>query len=82
MDSAKDIEKNIESASGAYKAEAQEYLKNHMDKDKYEAIMRTRQGQELPYVAARVFLSESEWQEYLWIADHGSLEGFCESNNV
>ena len=82
MDSAKDIERNIESASCAYKAEAQEYLKNHMDKDKYKAIMSTRQGQELPYVAARVFLSESEWREYLWIADHGSLEGFCESNNV
>ena len=61
--------------SRIYAEEAQEFLCEHMDKDQYTAIMSTKRGKDLPYVAARVFLSDSDWNQYMWNAHHGSLDG-------
>ena len=62
-----------------YIDEAQQFLKDHMAEDQYEVIMGTREGKDLPYVAARIFLSEEDWQQYLWIIRHGSLEGYAKA---
>ena len=62
--------------SHEYDDEALKFLQEHMDKKQYEAIMSTKRGKNLPYVAARVFLKDSEWKQYMWIVEHGSLDGF------
>ena len=62
--------------SHVYDDAALEFLQEHMDKKQYDAIMSTKRGKALPYVAARVFLKDSEWQQYMWIVEHGSLDGF------
>ena len=70
---------NINDTSyGAYNEEALRFLREHMDKVQYDIIMSTKRGRELPYVAARVFLSDVDWRRYVWIVDHGSLDGFKE----
>lgn len=61
-----------------YLEAADTFLKEHMEKEQYASIMNTRRGKDFPYVAARLFLNESDWRQYLWIAHHGSLEGFNE----
>ena len=65
-----------EDPSPVYGKEAQEFLRQHMDQDKFDIIMNSRQGKELPYVAARIFLNDEDWERYLWIGKHGSLDGF------
>ena len=63
--------------SGTYRAEALCFLKEHMDEKTYNLIMQ-KDGKKKPYVAAKVFLSPSDWKKYVWIEQHGSLDGFGE----
>ena len=30
------------------------------------------------YVAARAFLNQADWERFVWVEQHGSLEGFPE----
>lgn len=64
--------------AGTYLTEALEFLKEHMDEDTYNLIMQ-KGAKKKPYVAAKVFLSPSDWKKYVWIEKHGSLDGFEES---
>ena len=62
--------------SGTYLTEALEFLKEHIDEKEYDLI--TQKGEKKPYVAARVFLSPSDWRKYVWIEQYGSLDGVME----
>ncbi len=62
--------------SGTYLTEAVAFLKEHMDEKTYNMVVQN--GERKLYVAAKVFLSPSDWQKYVWIEQHGSLDGFVE----
>ncbi len=49
-----------------------------MDRKVFDAVMRSDEGRKLPHVAARIYLSPSDWKRYVWIEQHGSLEGFAD----
>jgi len=38
--------------------------------------MSSAAGRAHHYVAARAFLSQSDWDKFVWIEEHGSLDGF------
>ena len=61
-----------------FEAAADTFLKEHIEENQYASIMKTRRGRDYPYVVARLFLSESDWKRYVWIAHHGSLDGYGE----
>lgn len=61
---------------GAYKDEARDFLRQCMDQDTFERIMSHKDGRKHPYVAAKIYLSETDWEKYIWIERHGSLEGY------
>ena len=62
--------------SGTYRTEALQFLKEHMDGQTFEKIMSHKEEKKRPYVAAKIFLNQSDWEKYVWIEQHGSLEGF------
>lgn len=72
-----DEKMDVECFFGTYQTEALRFLKEHMDEDTYNLIMQ-KGGKKKPYVAAKVFLSPSDWKKYVWIEQHGSLDGFGE----
>ena len=61
---------------GRFKKEAIAYLQSCMDENLFARIMEKSDAREKPYVAARIFLNPSEWAEYVWIEQHGSLEKY------
>ena len=63
-------------APGPYRGEANAFLRECMGSEKYDAVMTVGAGRSHPYVAARVFLSDYDWERFVWIEQHGSLEGF------
>ncbi len=61
---------------GTYKEEANNFLRQRMDQTTFERIMSHKDGRMHPYVAAKIYLSEPDWEKYIWIERHGSLEGY------
>ena len=61
---------------GDYREEAKAFLKTCMDEKTYDSIMSHGEGRSHPYVAARIYLGKNDWNKYVWIEHHGSLEGF------
>ncbi len=61
---------------GAYRHEALAFLRERVGEEKFERIMGLDDSRLHPYVAARVFLSPADWNRYVWIEHHGTLEGF------
>ena len=62
--------------AGIYRKEALAFLKSCMDARTFDRIMSTEEGHRRPYVAAKIFLSGSDWDKYIWIEYHGSLDGY------
>ena len=42
----------------------------------YEKAMSSDAGRTHPYAVARAILNQADWEKYVWIEEHGSLEGF------
>ena len=61
---------------GEYRREALAFLRERIGDEQFEQIMERASSRQYPYVAARIFLSPLEWDQYVWIEQHGSLEGF------
>ncbi len=61
---------------GKYREEALDFLKERLGEKQFEQIMGKADSREHPYVAARVFLSPADWERYVWIEQHGTLEGY------
>ena len=68
----------VEYSPGKYREEAGAFLRQCLDAELYKSIMSSADGRSRPYVAARVFLSDAQWAKYVWIEQHGSLDGFAE----
>ena len=68
-------------AEGKYKEEAKEFLRQCLDKETFEIVMRDEKSHRCSYVAARLFLSREDWDRYVWIEQYGSLEGYRDQNS-
>ncbi len=63
---------------GKYREEAKSFLRTCMDESTFEMIMSKEKESSHPFVAARVFLDDSDWKKFIWIEQNGSLAGFSE----
>ena len=61
---------------GQYRQEALRFLREHVGEKQFDRIMGRADSRQHPYVAARVFLSPLDWDRYVWIEQHGTLDGF------
>ena len=61
---------------GQYRDAAKEFLRSRIGEETYNLIMKDGIGEKYPYVAARIYLSPEEWEQYVWIEHHGSLRQF------
>ena len=59
-----------------YKRESLRFFQACVGKDVYNRAMGSEVGRAHHYVAARAFLSQSDWEKFVWIEEHGSLDGF------
>lgn len=59
-----------------YKKEALQFFKVCVGDKVYEKAMNSEVGRAHHYVVARVFLDQSDWDKFVWIEEHGSLDGF------
>ena len=63
-------------SQGMFRQEAMAFLRERLGERQYERIMMRPDSRQHPYVAARVFLSPLDWDRYVWIEQHGTLDGF------
>ena len=61
---------------GAYRDAALAYFKSCVGSETYDLAMGSVYGQRHHYVAARAFLNQSDWERFVWVEQHGSLDGF------
>ena len=61
---------------GKFRKEALDFFRQRVGEKQFEQIMDRDDSSRHPYVAARVFLSPADWVRYVWIEQHGTLEGF------
>ncbi len=59
-----------------YRKEALDYFRLCVGNEIYERAMKSEAGKQHHYVVARAFLSQSDWEKYVWIEKYGSLVGF------
>ena len=59
-----------------HKKEALQFFRACAGDSIYEKAMNSDVGRARHYVAARVFLNQSDWEKFVWIEEHGSLDGF------
>ena len=61
---------------GIYKTEAVLFLKQCLDSDTFDRLCKSENFRRNPVVAAKIYLSGENWNKYVWIEQHGSLDGF------
>ena len=61
---------------GIYREEAKAFLKKCLGEEKFSQILPHGNAKMQLYVAARIFLTSEEWEQYKWIETFGSLDGF------
>ena len=59
-----------------YREEALRFFRSCVGEEQYERAMNSEAGKQHHYVAARAFLSQADWEKFVWIEEHGSLTGF------
>lgn len=59
-----------------YRKESMQYFKACVGEDAYLKAMNSDAGRAHHYVVARTFLNQTDWEKFVWIEEHGSLNGF------
>ena len=59
-----------------HKRESLRFFRACVGDSVYVKAMSSAAGRAHHYVAARAFLSQSDWDKFVWIEEHGSLDGF------
>ena len=59
-----------------YRKEAMVFFRDCVGEETYNRAMNSEAGRRHHYVAARVFLSQADWEKFVWIEEFGSLAGF------
>lgn len=61
-----------------YKQESLDYFRQCVGDETYRLAMNSEIGRAHHYAAARAFLSQRDWERFVWIEEYGSLAGFPE----
>ena len=61
---------------GVYKEEAVAFLKQCLDEDVFEKLCRNEIFRRNSVIGAKLFLSIADWNKYVWIEQHGTMDGF------
>ena len=59
-----------------YRKEAMAFFRDCVGEETYTRAMNSEAGSRHHYVAARVFLSQADWEKFVWIEEFGSLAEF------
>ena len=59
-----------------YKNESLQFFREKVGDEVYKKAMGSHAGHEHHYAVARAFLNQWDWEKFVWIEEHGSLEGF------
>ena len=59
-----------------YKKESLQFFRSCVGDDVYEKAMSSDAGRAHHYTVARAFLNQSDWERFVWIEEHGSLDSF------
>ncbi len=69
-------EYGVKYSPGIYKTESLNFIKKCLGEEKFSRLLGSKQSRDKPYVAAKLFLTVQDWNRYVWIEHHGSLDGF------
>ena len=61
-----------------FKKESLRYFRQCVGEETYTRAMQSEAGKQHHFVVARAFLSQDDWEKFVWIEEYGSLEGFPE----
>ena len=61
-----------------YKKESLLFFRTCVGDEMYNKAMNSEAGRAHHYVVARMFLNQTDWEKFVWIEEHGSLDGFSE----
>ena len=61
---------------GPHGPEAVRFFRECVGEESFSKIAGNERFAKYPYVAAKLFLSREDWNRYVWIEHHGTLEGF------
>ena len=61
---------------GPYKTESLRFIKECLGEEKFSRLLGNDESRKHPYVAAKLFLTLQDWNKFVWIEHHGSLDGF------
>ena len=59
-----------------YKKESLRFFKTCVGDEAYTKAMNSEAGRTHHYVVARTLLNQTDWEKFVWIEEHGSLEDF------
>lgn len=59
-----------------HKKESLRFFRACVGDEMYETAMSSDAGRAHHYVVARMFLNQADWEKFVWIEEHGSLDGF------
>ena len=69
----------IYSPNFQYKQESLQFFRSCVGDAVYERAMQSEAGRTHHYVVVRAFLSQPDWEKFVWIEEYGSLMGFPEA---
>ena len=61
-----------------FKQESLDYFRQCVGEETYQLAINSDAGREHHYAVARAFLSQRDWEKFVWIEEFGSLDGFPE----
>ena len=61
-----------------FKKESLLFFRSCVGEEIYNRAMNSDAGHAHHYTVARAFLDQFEWEKFVWIEEHGSLDGFPE----
>lgn len=61
-----------------YRNESLQFFRACVGDAVYNRAMNSAAGRAHHYAVARAFLNQADWEKFVWIEEHGSLEGFPE----
>ena len=61
-----------------HKKESLRFFRECVGDEIYEKAIKSEAGRTHHYTVARAFLSQENWEKFVWIEEFGSLDGFPE----
>ena len=59
-----------------YRKESLQFFRSCVGDDTYSRAMSSEAGKAHHYAVARAFLNQADWEKFVWIEEHGSLDSF------